>query len=195
MTITPADLRREIRSRRAALSPTLRIAAAQQLADRLRTLPSLPTEGYAAGYWAVGGEIALHAWQVALPSRLIYCLPVLGDDSLLRFAPWRAGDPLVANRFGIPEPDVAPASLLDASDLALAIVPLVAFDDRCHRVGMGGGWYDRTFAARREAQSRAPLLVGAAYEVQRVDRIAPQPWDVHLDAVCTEAAIYLRDPE
>lgn len=186
----PSTLRREMRARRAALTPALRIAAAQQVATHLHAVPTLPQRGYAAGYWAVGGEIALHAWQVSLPAGLAYCLPVLHEDGALRFAPWRAGDALVANRFGIPEPSVSPDACLTAADLALAIVPLVAFDDRCHRIGMGGGWYDRTFAARREAQCRTPLLVGVGYDVQRVDRIEPAPWDVRLDAVCTEAATY-----
>ena len=187
-----AALRRDIRARRSGLSPGLRIAAAQQVASRLLALSGLPAHGYAAGYWAVGGEIALHAWQIALPDGLVYCLPVLHESGSLRFAPWRPGDALVANRFGIPEPAVDPASLLVAEDLALAVVPLVAFDDHCHRVGMGGGWYDRTFAARHEAQCRAPMLVGAAYELQRVDRLAPAAWDVPLDAVCSESATYLR---
>ena len=187
------SLRRDIRARRAGLSPAFRIAAATQVADRLRDLPGLPGAGHVAGYWAVGGEVALHSWQVALPPGLVYCLPVLGDEGVLRFAPWRAGDPLVANRFGIPEPDVQASSLLEAAQLALAVVPLVAFDARCHRIGMGGGWYDRTFAARDAAQWRRPMLVGAAYEIQRVATIEPAPWDVHLDAVCTEAATYLRD--
>ena len=186
-------LRRDMRARRTGLTPAFRIAAATQVADRLRELPGLPEAGYAAGYWAIGGEVALHAWQFALPPGLVYCLPVLGDDGMLRFAPWRAGDPLVANRYGIPEPDVHVSTLLEAGQLSLAVVPLVAFDARCHRIGMGGGWYDRTFAPRDTAQWRRPLLVGAAYEMQRVPAIEPAPWDVHLDAVCTEAATYLRD--
>lgn len=194
MTI-PADtraLRRELRARRQALSPPARIAAAQQFAARLHTLPGLPREGYAAGYWAMGGELPLLSWQATLPAGLVYCLPVLCDDDLLRFAPWRPGDTLVTNRFGIPEPDLSPSSLVDARDLALAVVPLVGFDAACNRVGMGGGWYDRSFAFRREAIV-PPLLVGAAYEVQRVDALQPAPWDVALDAVCTEAATYTSD--
>ena len=188
----PAPLRAEMRARRAALTPALRIAAAQQVAARLHALP-MPASGHVAGYWAVDGEIALHAWQVALPSGLTYCLPRLHEDGRLRFAPWRAGDALVANRFGIPEPDVAPERCLEAASLALAVVPLLAFDATCHRIGMGGGWYDRTFAFRREAQC-APMLVGAGYEIQRVEAIEPASWDVRLDAVCTESATYFRDP-
>ena len=182
-------LRREIRARRAALSPSHRIAAAQQLATRLFALDDAPASGYVAGYWAVDGEMPLHAWQTRLPSDCVYCLPVLGDDARLRFAPWRAGDPLVSNRFGIPEPDVAPSSLLEPDALALIVLPLVAFDARCHRIGMGGGWYDRSLAGIRDRAIR-PRLVGVGYELQRVDAITPAPWDVLLDAVCTESNTY-----
>ena len=57
---------------------------------------------------------------------------------------------------------------------------------------MGGGWYDRTFAFRGDAS--APMLVGAAFETQRVDAIDTAPWDVALDAVCTETRTYHRTP-
>jgi 5-formyltetrahydrofolate cyclo-ligase len=193
MTAAPDDLRalrRDMRARRAALAPAQRIAAAQQLAARLHNVPGMPAEGAVAGYWAVDGEIALHAWQTSLPAACIYCLPVLGDDERLRFAPLYPGGTLVPNRFGIPEPD-DPSMLLDAADLAAIVLPLVAFDADCHRIGMGGGWYDRSLAAVRDA-ARRPLLVGVGYELQRVDALSPAPWDVALDAVCTESATYLR---
>jgi 5-formyltetrahydrofolate cyclo-ligase len=196
--MTPATddlraLRRDMRARRAALSASHRIAAAQQLALHLHALAGMPASGPVAGYWAVDGEIALHAWQTSLPAACTYCLPVLGDDERLRFAPWRAGDALVANRFGIPEPDVEASLLLPAADLAAIVMPLVAFDAGCNRVGMGGGWYDRSLAGLRDRPGR-PLLVGVGYEVQRVDRLVPAAWDVPLDAVCTESATYLPDP-
>ncbi|HZX81699.1 MAG TPA: 5-formyltetrahydrofolate cyclo-ligase [Lysobacter sp.] len=190
MSVDLRALRRGIRSRRAALSPAFRIAAAQQLGARLAALPSMPTSGYVAGYWAVDGEIPLLSWQTSLGDDCIYCLPALGDDERLRFAPWRPGDALVANRFGIPEPDVEPSALLEASALAAIVMPLVAFDATGNRIGMGGGWYDRTLAGVRDRKPR-PLLVGAAYELQRIDAITPADWDVPLDAVCTESSVYL----
>ncbi|AXK72615.1 5-formyltetrahydrofolate cyclo-ligase [Lysobacter sp. TY2-98] len=193
MTVATNDLRqlrRDIRARRAALSPAHRIAAAQQVAARLQALSAIPKAGYVAGYWAVDGEMPLHVWQLSLPADCIYCLPVLGDDALLRFAPWRSGDALVANRFGIPEPDVATSSLLEPADLAAIVMPLVAFDAACNRVGMGGGWYDRSLAGLSDRTPR-PLLVGAAYELQRVDALTPAEWDIPLDAVCTESDTYL----
>ena len=189
MTADRAALRRDLRERRRALSAADRIAGAERLAAHLLGLPFAPQTGYVAGYWALDGEIGLHAWQLRLPPDCIYCLPVLGDDGALRFAPWRAGDPLVGNRYGIPEPDVAASSLLEPRDLALAVTPLVGFDPRGHRLGMGGGWYDRSFAFRQR-EPAPPWLVGAAFEVQRVDALARADWDVALDAVCSDAAVY-----
>ncbi|NZA28186.1 5-formyltetrahydrofolate cyclo-ligase [Luteimonas sp. SJ-92] len=191
MTDDRAALRRDLRDRRRAIPAAARIAAAEALAQRLLAFPDLPGSGYAAGYWASDGEIALHVWQLRLPPPLVYCLPVLCEDSRLRFAPWRAGDPLVANRYGIPEPDVAPASLIGGEALALAILPLVGFDAAGNRLGMGAGWYDRTFAFRRESGA-PPLLVGAAFEAQRVAALPAADWDVPVDAVCTESATHPR---
>lgn len=184
MTADRAALRRELRERRRALPASQRIAAAEQLAGRLLALPFAPASGYVAGYWATDGEIALHVWQLRLPPGCIYCLPVLHEDGRLRFAPWRSGDPLVSNRHGIPEPDVTSASLLQAEDMTLVVTPLVGFDARGHRLGMGGGWYDRSFAFRHQRPA-PPWLVGAAFDAQRVDALDRADWDVALDAVCT----------
>lgn len=95
-----------------------------------------PHSGAVAGYWAMDGEIALHRWQLTLPARVRYCLPVL-DGRVLRFAPWRPGQPLVSNRYGIPEPDVDRAATLAPEEMALVITPLTGFDGACRRLGMG----------------------------------------------------------
>lgn len=185
-----AVLRRQLRQRRRDLPAATRIAAAESLANRLLALPFLPASGFVAGYWAMDGEIGLHAFQLRLPSALTYCLPLLHADESLRFAPWRAGDPLVTNRFGIPEPDIDPDAALPASEMAMLVLPLVGFDARCNRLGMGGGWYDRSLSFRRNA-SAPPWLVGAGFDVQRVESLQHEAWDVPLDAVCSEAATHL----
>ena len=186
-------LRRAMRECRRALPAPARLAAADALAARLLALPFAPQSGFAAGYWAMDGEIALHAWQLGLPRAVHYCLPVLDDDDTLRFAPWRPGEPLVENRFGIPEPDVDASTRLRPDQLDFVVVPLVAFDARGQRLGMGGGWYDRSFAFRR-AQAATPRLVGAAFAVQQAGAIPTAPWDVPLDAVCTESETFLVNP-
>jgi len=193
MTIITTDraaLRRDLRQRRRAIPAADRIAAAEQLSSRLSALPFAPDRGPVAGYWAMDGEIALHVWQLRLSKAFVYCLPVLHDDGRLRFAPWRPGEALVTNRHGIPEPDVAEASLLEPEAMALVVLPLVAFDAAGQRLGMGAGWYDRSFAFRSGRQA-PPYLVGAAFAVQQVDALAAESWDVPLDAICTERATFL----
>jgi 5-formyltetrahydrofolate cyclo-ligase len=193
--VNPADrttLRRELRDRRRAIPAPRRIAGADALATRLLASPFLSATlgGHVAGYWAMDGEIGLHALQLQLPPAFTYCLPLLHADGQLRFAPWKPGDALVTNRHGIPEPDIDPEGALRAEDMAVVVVPLVGFDVRCHRLGMGGGWYDRSFAFRH-LRAAPPSLLGAAFDVQRVDPIVAASWDVPLDAVFTEAATYL----
>jgi 5-formyltetrahydrofolate cyclo-ligase len=188
-------MRREARSQRRDVPAAARIGAAGGLATQLlsMSLPDPPRR--VAGYWASDGEIPLHAWQLRLPDHCTYCLPVLHDDGRLRFAPWRAGDAVVANRHGIPEPDVPADALLMPEQLDLVVVPLVLFDARCHRLGMGGGWYDRSFSFRHRSAA-PPWLVGAAFAFQQARTELPlEDWDVQLDAVCTEYATYLRPAE
>ena len=73
------------------------------------------------------------------------------------------------------------------------IVPLVGFDDECHRIGMGRGFYDRAFSfVGRSEPPRRPRLVGVAFDEQRCERIDPQEWDVALDAVVTPTRTIVR---
>ena len=190
MTDDRASLRRLLRERRRALPAAERIAGAEAVARHLLALPFAPVGGHVGGYWATDGEVGLHAWQMHLPPEVRYCLPCLHGDGVLRFAPWRPGEPLVTNRYGIPEPDVPVEALLPAEALEMIVLPLVGFDPHGHRLGMGGGWYDRTLASRH-ASPAPPYLVGAAFAVQQLVALTPEPWDVPLDAACTEAATHL----
>ena len=99
----------------------------------------------------------------------------------------------ITNRYGIPEPDVTPAGALRAEDMAVLVMPLVGFDADCHRLGMGGGWYDRSLAFRHDRPA-PPWLVGAAFAAQRVDALPREAWDVRLDAVCCEDDTLLAHP-
>ena len=196
MTDPRNALRRQLRHTRREIPAKDRIAAAESLAGRLLALPFLPARGHVAGYWAMDGEIALHVFQMRLPAGLVYCLPVLEEredgEKRLAFAPWRPGDPLVSNRYGIPEPNVPPSSLLAPEAMALVVLPLVGYDLAGNRLGMGAGWYDRSFGFRRDSAG-PPWLTGAAFSRQQVDALDRREWDVPLDAVCTELATHLPD--
>ncbi len=73
------------------------------------------------------------------------------------------------------------------------MMPLVGFDADCNRLGMGGGFYDRTLDYLRWHRAwNRPRLIGLAHACQQVARIEPQPWDIPLEAVVTECAIQAR---
>jgi len=182
-------LRMQLRQTRRDLPAPARLAAADALAAQLLALPFAPAHGAVAGYWAMDGEIALHRWQLQLPATVRYCLPVLAGEAL-RFAPWRPGEPLRQNRFGIPEPDVQAEDALLPEQMALVVTPLVGFDAHGGRLGMGGGWYDRSFAFRHDRPA-PPWLVGAAFAVQQVEALPLAGWDVRVDAICTDASTIL----
>ena len=199
---SPADVRRDLRGRlaaaRAALPAPMRMQAAETVATLFQQQPALP-DGYVAGYWAMRGELPLHVLQLRLVPGQVWCLPCIQPDGSLRFAPWRPGDPLVSNRFGIPEPDLAADSQLEAAQMSVILLPLLGFTREGTRLGSGGGYYDRTLAFRRSS-SPPPRLLGIAYAMQEIEYLAAEPWDVPMDAVITEhglipmAAQVTQDP-
>lgn len=185
MSPSRPQLRRQLRSLRAALSPGDRLAAADAVARHLGEQPALRQPGYVAGYWAVNGELPLHAVQLRLATGQVWCLPVVQADGSLRFAPWRAGDPLQPNRYGIPEPTLDGGATLAPADMQWVLLPLLGFDGKGGRLGMGGGYYDRSFAFR-QGRAAPPILVGVGFSCQELPELATEPWDVRLDAVLTE---------
>jgi 5-formyltetrahydrofolate cyclo-ligase len=182
-----------LRAARQALPAAERMRTAEAIVAPILAFPELQSPGYVAGYWAVSGEVPLHVLQLRLPTQATWCLPCIQDDGSLRFGPWRPGDPLVSNRHGIPEPDLAPSSLLDARDMAVILLPLVGFSRDGGRLGMGGGYYDRTLAFRA-TQPAPPRLVGVAYAMQEAAPWQQDAWDVRLDAIvaggeCIDVAV------
>ncbi|NIP73447.1 MAG: 5-formyltetrahydrofolate cyclo-ligase [Gammaproteobacteria bacterium] len=192
------DLRRRMRRQRRALPARERTARALELTRHLVDHPLFLRSRRIAGYLAVNGEMdAAPLMQRGLAMRKAVHLPVLVPYRYNRlwFAPCDAGTRLVANRYGIPEPAVPRRALINPVSLDLVLVPLVAFDRHCNRLGMGGGYYDRTFGfLRHRGNWRKPHLVGLAYEFQRVSNLDRQPWDVPLTAVATERGLYWPQP-
>ncbi|MDH3220846.1 MAG: 5-formyltetrahydrofolate cyclo-ligase [Gammaproteobacteria bacterium] len=184
------DLRQRNRKRRAALASERLDAAAQLLAAKLLALPEYRQARRIAAYFAVNGEIALTPVidRALAEGKQVY-LPNL-DRQALRFSPYFHAQKMRINRFRLPEPDVDDSEMLAPADLDLVLAPLVVFDADCNRIGMGGGYYDRSFAFRKIPGNSRPRLIGVAHEMQKVDRIEPEEWDVRLDMVVTDQAIY-----
>ena len=148
----------------------------------IQAIPVAPS-ATVAGYVAKGDEadpsvlidiLSGHGCTIALPR-------VTGDNEPLAFAAWKRGEPLVAGPFNIKEPRAsAPVVTPD-----IIIVPLLAYDATGHRLGYGGGYYDRTLALLR---SRNPsiLAIGLAFGAQEVTHLAHEPNDQALDWIVTE---------
>lgn len=191
MNESRALLRARMSVRRNELDARQRVAAAAGVLHALETLPEFMTDANVAGYWAVRGELPLNLAVASLRGRgQHYFLPVLGPSHRLQFAAFVVGSEVCANRFGIPEPVAAADALRGPQAMDVVLVPLLAFDRAGHRLGAGGGWYDRSFAfLKHHGRPGRPLLVGIGYAFQEVPAIAAEAWDVALDYVATETEL------
>jgi 5-formyltetrahydrofolate cyclo-ligase len=189
------ELRAAMRSCRMALSRRQRAHQAELAAQAFARSWLFRQSRAVAGYLARQGEMdPAPLLKRALAMHKQVYLPVLHalDGYHLWFAPYRPGDPLRPNKFGIPEPVCPLRRMRRAQDLDLIMVPLLAFDRLGQRLGMGGGFYDRTLAFRlRRRFWKRPRIIGLAYSFQKVDVIPSRPWDVPLDGVVTERNAWL----
>lgn len=184
------ELRQKYRKHRAGLSPQRLERAASDLMSRLLDLPQYQQAQRIAAYFAVNGEISLQPLiEQALKQDKQIFLPIL-DQQALKFAAYFETQKMRLNRFRLPEPDVSSEQLLAPTELDLVLAPLVVFDAACNRIGMGGGYYDRSFEFRKNSSTSSPVLVGVAHDSQKVDQIDAMGWDVRLDMVVTDRAIY-----
>lgn len=122
-------------------------------------------------------------------------MPVINDDEeTLSFVRYQYGDGLRLNQFSILEP-VKRNEILVPAKLELVLTPLTAFDVEGHRIGTGGGFYDRTFNFLLEDKTAKPIMLGLAFAVQQAESIPADPWDFLLDGVITENRILMRSPD
>jgi 5-formyltetrahydrofolate cyclo-ligase len=111
--------------------------------------------------------------------------PVIEKKLVMQFCELTPKTRLVANRYGLLEPQGG--NIIAPRALDLVIAPVVAFDTDGNRVGMGGGYFDRTFSFLRNRQHLFhPKLIGVAFACQQVEKIAPNPWDIRVFRVIDE---------
>jgi 5-formyltetrahydrofolate cyclo-ligase len=192
-------LRNRLRSARRALTARQQQRHAQLVKQQLKRQRNFIRARRIALYWPADGELDPRPLITAAKSAGKDCfLPALQPrirgrrHSKLFFRRYAPPHRLRPNRFGILEVDAEAHRAMPARHLDLILVPLVGFDPQCHRIGMGGGFYDRTLARLPHGR---PRLIGLAHECQRVDHIERRPWDVDLDAVITESRCYFRSTE
>jgi 5-formyltetrahydrofolate cyclo-ligase len=183
---TKAALRTTLRRQRASLPLGQRRRHARRAAAHLGRWATLRGARDIGVYLAVRSEISagpLIEWLWRAGRRT--WVPVVGAGGRMRFAPLRPGARLRIGPLGLARPASA-RPLRTARALDLIVLPLVGFDAQGHRLGAGGGYYDRALGT---ACGRRPLLVGLAYAIQQIPAIPAEPWDVALDAVATERGL------
>ncbi len=212
------ELRTRLQNSRAALTGEQIATAAAHLVDHC--LPLLARAAHVAGYLAVEGEMSVTDLlrHCRNQGTITYAPRVAGQA--LRFLPFDDRSPMRSARFGIQVPDVPDSLAIDPLALDIVLVPLVGFDAGCNRIGMGGGFYDRTFAALRERtpvtnpskigraadsenataalsaasvpRPESTMLIGCAHARQQVESVLPDWWDVPLDAIVTDEGVIYR---
>jgi len=188
-----SEIRKHKRQQRRQLSHSQQKHHAQTLAKQIIASAEYKKSRHLACYLENDGEISPHniiehAWRM---NKKVY-LPVLSPlNNRLYFAPYNRNSRMLNNRFGIAEPACPPATWKKAWQLDLLLLPLVAFDETGNRMGMGGGFYDRTLAYLNHFQQwKKPPLIGLAHEIQKEDQLTTQDWDIPLNMVVTESDIY-----
>ena len=178
-------MRRELRQRRAALSPEEQAAVSAAVESQLAKIAALSRSPVVGGYRAIRGEVDIDAALTRLhdDGAMVTVPRVSGDH--MDFLPWTSGSETITGSFGIDEPINGEPVQFSRHDVVL--VPLVAFDETGQRLGQGGGFYDRAIAAAGAAR---PLLIGVAHAFQQVRSVPVEAWDMPLDAVVTEERVH-----
>ena len=182
-------IRKKIREQRRQLSPEQRLQASLSISEAIVNSAVFMRAKHIALYLSHDGEIDISpVFQTAWQRGKQCYLPVLNPyGKKLSFAPYTANSVMRNNRFAIPEPVVSKRALLTPQQLNLVLTPLVAFDTHGNRIGMGGGYYDRSFAfLRRQQRYKQPRLCGTGFNFQQVEQIEQQQWDVPLFAAFTD---------
>ena len=194
MPMTPTEVRRWRKAERERL-----IAARERLdagtleawrrridAHLARSFPGLAAATIAF-CWPMRGEYDARDLVQTLRDRgAIAALPVVvGPEQPLDFREWHPGMALATGLLGIPYPATSPSVAP-----AVALIPVNGWDPAGHRLGYGGGFFDRTLVGR----PKRPVAIGVGYEMARIETIRPQAWDVPMDWVVTERGVYRRDP-
>lgn len=191
-------LRDSLREARKSLTPEQQSLAADALRDLVVQQDFFRDARLVAFYKNIDGEIDPGPlMQQAMGEGKACFLPIVDKndpEQLISFAPFESGTQLTENHWGVAEPPPVDEAI-SPTNFDVVFVPLVGFDDNCFRLGMGKGFYDRTFSFKIFNRRSRPLLVGLAHDCQLTEPFPIASWDVRLDAVVTPQKIYRPDTD
>ena len=177
--------RQRLLAMRTAVQQPERRVWGQEIEERLRTVLSQRSGTVLGVYWPFQAEFdprPLIDWVIASGSSV--ALPAVVDKKgPHEYRAWRPGDTLVNGVWNIPIPERG-----DVVTPQAVLAPLVGFDQKCYRLGYGGGYFDRTLAAL----SPRPLAIGVGFELSLIETIYPQDFDMPMDLIVTEACLRRR---
>lgn len=195
---TRPSIRQILRAKRKTLTTAFQKNAAEALLLRLKDDIAIKEAKHIALYLANNGELNLQpfihwCWQ---QDKHIY-LPIVHPFSKghLLFLRYDNNTTMVINRYNIEEPKLDVRAIKPVQQLDIMLTPLVAFDNTGARIGMGGGYYDRTLAKWYEqyrqnkeyAQEKqySPSIIGIAHDCQQITEVPDEPWDIPLPKIIT----------
>ncbi|WP_089024850.1 5-formyltetrahydrofolate cyclo-ligase [Pseudocolwellia agarivorans] len=192
------QLRKAIRQKRSSLTQQEQANAAAQLLNQLTSNTNILSAQHIAIYLANDGELNTSTfidwcWK---HNKQVY-LPVIHPFSKghLLFLEYTPTTPMFKNRFGILEPKLDVRLIQLIHNIDIIFTPLVAFDNSGARLGMGGGFYDRTlqkwFEQYKENKKARPYPIGLAHNCQRVEAIPVEHWDIPIPQIITPTQNYL----
>lgn len=196
LPMNKSELRKLIRRKRRSLSPQQRRQAGHGLLTSLRQNARFCAAQRVALYLSNDGEIDTRnviedLWRRGKQVFLPVLHPVRKGH--LSFIRYDSNTVMRNNRYGIAEPDFGRSKRVNTRFLSMVCLPLVAFDQRGNRLGMGGGYYDRTLAFMTQtpcgiadAKGQQPELVGCAYAFQQVPQLPAESWDIGISAIATD---------
>lgn len=182
------DIRKQFRALRNKLTTAQQLEAAVSLVERFKSLLQETQPNNIAVFLPNDGELSPQkviedCWQLGVNTYL----PVIDPENPghLLFYQYTFNTPLVINQYGIPEPNPKTSTHIDYLSLDWVLMPLVAFTEQGQRLGMGGGYYDRTFKALVTDNAAHTRLIGIAHECQRAERLPVDSWDIDLHGIMT----------
>lgn len=186
-------LRAQIRKQRKALTPLQQKQASRNLLKQLNRSRLLLSHKHIALYLGNDGELNPEYFMAQLWARKkkLY-LPVIHPlaKQQLCFCAFNKNTRLRRNHFGIKEPVFKRTKKLGRQFLSLVMLPLVAFDNAGNRMGMGGGFYDRSFTYKHKRPEDKPKLIGLAHDFQAQPALPTEEWDVPLQGILTDKRYY-----
>ena len=182
------SLRKQLQAQRAGLTEQQQQVYSQDICQQIMASPVFQAAQHIAFYTPVKGEA--NPLPLMPSANKSFYLPVLSQQEAfhLFFVAIGKDTQYTPNIYGIPEPLYTKSDIISRDQLDLVIMPLVAADRTGSRLGMGGGYYDRSFAFKKTlspSDDNKPLLMGCAYEFQLVKKLDAAAWDIPLDYLAT----------